>query len=49
MAESVLRDKSKEFATQVIFVCRVLKKNGIEYALVNQLMRSDTSIGANVH
>jgi len=27
MAESVLRDKSKEFAKQIVFLCRDIKAN----------------------
>ena len=49
MADSVLRMKSKQFAKEIVFLCRKLKQNGVEAALVNQLMRSGTSIGANVH
>ena len=49
MADSVLRTKSKEFAKDIVFLCRRLKQNGIESALINQLLRCGTSIGANVH
>ena len=49
MANSVLRIKSKEFAKDVVFLCRRLKQNGIESALINQLLRCGTSVGANVH
>ena len=49
MADSVLRTKSKEFAKDIVFLCRKLKQNGIEAALVNQLLRCGTSVGANVH
>ena len=49
MADSVLRTKSKEFAKDIVFLCRNLKHNGIESALINQLLRCGTSIGANVH
>ena len=49
MAESVLRTKSKEFAKNIIFLCRKIKQNGAESVLINQLLRSGTSIGANVH
>ena len=49
MADSVLRTKSKEFAKDVVFLCRDLKHNGVESALINQLLRCGTSIGANVH
>ncbi len=49
MAESILRDKSKEFAKQIIFLCREMKEQHVEYALTNQLLRCGTSIGANIH
>ena len=49
MADSVLRNKSKDFAKNTVFLCRQLKQNGVEGALINQLLRSGTSIGANVH
>ena len=49
MADSVLRTKSKEFAKDIVFLCRNLKHNGVESPLINQLLRCGTSIGANVH
>ena len=49
MADSVLRTKSKEFAKEIVFLCRKLKQNGVESALVNQLLRCGTSVGANIH
>ena len=49
MAESILRDKSKAFAKEVVFLCRRLKQNNVEGALINQLLRCGTSVGANVH
>lgn len=49
MSESILRDKSKAFAKDIIFLCRKLKQNGVEAALINQLLRCGTSVGANVH
>jgi len=49
MSESILREKSKSFAKNIIFLCRELKQKGIEAALVNQLLRSGTSVGANIH
>ncbi|MDO4982722.1 MAG: four helix bundle protein [Eubacteriales bacterium] len=49
MADSVLREKSKQFAIDIIDVCRDMRNNRIEYSLVDQLLRSGTSIGANVH
>ena len=49
MADSVLRVKAKDFAKNIIFLCRTLKHKGVEGSLINQLLRSGTSIGANVH
>ena len=49
MTDSALRNKSKSFAKEIIFLCRRLKQNGVEPALVNQLIRSGTSVGANIH
>ena len=49
MTDSVLRNKSKEFAKDIVFLCRTLKNNGVESALINQLLRCGTSVGANVH
>ena len=49
MPNSILREKSKKFAIDIIGICREMRKNKIEYSLVNQLLRSGTSIGANVH
>lgn len=49
MKESVLRTKSKEFAKDIIFLCRKMKNYQVEHALVNQLLRSGTSVGANIH
>ena len=49
MADSVLRTKSKEFAKDIVFLCRTLKQNGVESALINQLLRCGTSVGANIH
>ena len=49
MADSILRTKSKEFAKNIVFLCRRLKQSGVESALINQLLRCGTSVGANVH
>jgi len=49
MSESILRTKSKNFAKNIILLCRKLKQNGTESALINQLLRSSTSVGANIH
>ena len=49
MSESILRNKSKEFAKSIVLLCRTLKENKVEYALTDQLLRSGTSVGANIH
>ena len=49
MSDSILRDKSKAFAKEVVFLCRRLKQNNVEGALINQLLRCGTSVGANIH
>ena len=48
MSDSILRDKSKEFAKNIIFLCRELKNRKIESVLINQLLRCGTSVGANI-
>ena len=49
MAESILRIKSKQFAVDIIHACREMRKNKVEYALIDQLLRSGTSVGSNIH
>ena len=49
MADSILRDKSKAFAKEIVFLCRRLRENRTENILLNQLLKSGTSVGANVH
>lgn len=40
--------KSKEFALQIIKVCNHIKQTNKESVLTNQLIRSGTSVGANI-
>ena len=49
MVDSPLITKSKEFALQIIKVCNYIKQNRKESVLTNQLVRSGTSIGANIN
>ena len=49
MKNSPLMDKSKQFALEIIKVCNEIKKTKKETVLTNQLIRSGTSVGANVH
>lgn len=48
MDESPLMIKSKEFALMVIRSCKELRNAKCESALINQFLRSGTSIGANI-
>ena len=49
MSSSPLRDKSKVFAKEIVSLCREIKTTHRETILTNQLLRSGTSIGANLH
>ena len=49
MPDSILRCKSKDFAKQIVFLCRDVKSKYKESVLTSQLLRSGTSIGANIH
>ncbi len=46
MAESIMLDKAKDFAVEIIDMCKSIKETKRESVLTNQLMRSGTSIGA---
>ncbi len=48
MSDSILIIKSKEFALDIIKVCNIIKQNKKESVLTNQLIRSGTSVGANI-
>ena len=43
-----LQEKSKAFALRIIRVCNEVKEKKRESVLTNQLIRSGTSIGANI-
>ena len=45
---SPLQEKSKAFALQIIRICNEVKREKKESILTNQLIRSGTSIGANI-
>ena len=45
--ENIIVDKSKAFAIRIIRLYQYLKDNG-EYVMSKQLLRSGTSIGANI-
>ena len=48
MADSPLIIKSKEYALKIIKVCNYVKQTKKKSALTNQLIRSGTSVGANI-
>ena len=49
MADSVMLDKAKDFAVQIVNTCKLIKSDKKETVMTNQLLRSGTSIGANIH
>lgn len=48
MRESIIADKSFRFAVKVVELYKVLTDSKKEYVLSKQLLRSGTSIGANI-
>lgn len=49
MAQSIMLDKAKDFAVEIVNVCKSIKETKKETVMTNQLLRSGTSIGANIH
>ena len=49
MSESIMLNRAKDFAVDIINLCRHIKETKRESVLTNQLLRSGTSIGANIH
>lgn len=49
MADSIMLDKAKDFAVQIVNTCKAVKTDKKESVMTNQLLRSGTSIGANIH
>lgn len=49
MEEQTLIELSKVFAIEIIRICKDIRENRNEKILVNQLLRSGTSIGANIY
>ena len=49
MKENKLVEISKQFAVDIVTVCSEIAESRKNYVLVNQLLRSGTSIGANIH
>ena len=46
--DNVLKVKSMAFAVRIVKVCRFLRDEKREYVLSKQILRSGTSIGANI-
>ncbi|MBO5889796.1 MAG: four helix bundle protein [Clostridia bacterium] len=49
MKENKLINLSKQFAVDIVNLCSNVKINRKNNVLLNQLLRSGTSIGANIH
>ena len=49
MADSIMLEKAKDFAVQIVNTCKAIKTDKKESVMTNQLLRSGTSIGANIH
>ena len=49
MKENMLVDISKQFAVDIVNICDEIKANRKSNVLLNQILRSGTSIGANIH
>lgn len=48
MSNSILKDKSLKFAVRIVRLSQHLKEERKEYVLSKQILRSGTSVGANV-
>ena len=48
MGKNVVKDKSMEFAIRIVKMYQYLIKNRKEFVLAKQVLRSGTSIGANL-
>ena len=49
MKENFVVDLSKQFAVDIVNLCTDIKENRKSNVLLNQILRSGTSIGANIH
>ena len=47
--ENVIKEKSKKFAIRIVRLYQYLQEEKKEYVLSKQLLRSGTSVGANVN
>ena len=49
MSDNQLVTLSKSFSVDIIHLCEIMRSHGKASAIINQLLRSGTSIGANIH
>lgn len=49
MRENIVKNKSEDFALEIIRLFKRLQKENQEYVLSKQILRSGTSIGAMIH
>jgi len=49
MKESVMRSRAKQLAIKIYSVCEEIKPGRGRTVMINQIIRSATSIGANIH
>ena len=48
MSDSIMLDKAKDFAVDIVNLCRQISFEKKEYVLSKQILRCGTSIGANI-
>ena len=49
MSESIMLEKAKDLAVDVVNACRKIREQQHEFIMTNQLLRCATSVGANIH
>ncbi len=49
MSDSIMLETAKNFAVEIVKLCKNIKETKRESVLTNQLLRAGTSIGANIH
>ena len=47
--DNLVEKKSFHFAVRIVKLCKIISEDRKEYTLSKQLLRSGTSIGANIH
>lgn len=49
MSDSIMCKKAIDFSVEIINLCKAIRSENNEYVLTNQITKSATSIGANLH